>query len=264
MTKYRGFLIFYDWLPALEALSPKDFKALVLAMCYYQKDGTPPPDFPARLKQITTFVFPQLDRRKHMSELGKKGAKIRYSESSAPVSKPSIANNGGSSDADSYASTALMAKDKDRDQDENKDESQSKSETYNGDARAEKNSAEPYQNDGYVCKGAESYSMNGYGTYKNVFLSNDEYLKIKSEIKNADEYIDTFSRKIHDKGYRYPNHAKAIFEWWERDKQIENNRNFNSKDISLSENAPEKHHEGSFDTDSFFEAAVRRSLGLDK
>lgn len=40
-----GFLISYDWLPALESLSAEDFQSLILALIKRQKDGKPLPEF---------------------------------------------------------------------------------------------------------------------------------------------------------------------------------------------------------------------------
>ena len=40
-----GFLISYDWLPALESLSAEDFQSLLLALIKRQKDGEPLPTF---------------------------------------------------------------------------------------------------------------------------------------------------------------------------------------------------------------------------
>ena len=40
-----GFLISYDWLPALESLSAEDFQCLILALIKRQKDGEPLPEF---------------------------------------------------------------------------------------------------------------------------------------------------------------------------------------------------------------------------
>ena len=40
-----GFLFLYDWLPAFEALPPKDFKELLLALIRLQREGEPLPPF---------------------------------------------------------------------------------------------------------------------------------------------------------------------------------------------------------------------------
>ena len=50
MSKYNanlssGFLISYDWLPALESLSADDFQSLILALIKRQKDGEPLQEF---------------------------------------------------------------------------------------------------------------------------------------------------------------------------------------------------------------------------
>ena len=106
-----------------------------------------------------------------------------------------------------------------------------------------------------VAAGGEQIGQ-GMGKYSNVYLSTEEYLAICREIKNADAYIDRFSEKLKTRGYRYPDHFAAILEWWARDK------NFAGGGTSPVSD-PEPSDGGSFDTDAFFEAAVRRSLGED-
>lgn len=96
----------------------------------------------------------------------------------------------------------------------------------------------------------ESGYKYGWGSHNNVFLSTEEYLTLRREIPAADRYIDRFSEKLKQKGYRYPNHFAAIMQWWEEDKRKE-----------VSEVGGSEPPRGSFDTDEFFEAAVRRSLG---
>ena len=94
----KGFLIFYDWMPALEGLTPKDFKTLMTAIWRYQEFGTPPPEFPNKVKAISLFIFPQIDRRKQSAEYGKKGAEVRRA-------------NGKKASADSEGAGRVVGKD---------------------------------------------------------------------------------------------------------------------------------------------------------
>ena len=107
-----------------------------------------------------------------------------------------------------------------------------------------------------------------YGIHQNVRLSADEYLHIVSTIPDALKHINRFSEKLYCKGYRYPNHARAILDWYERDKELPladkgggAPKNYDSFGASGQNDS-----QSTFDTDSFFDAAVRktfRDFGLD-
>lgn len=257
MNNEKGFLLFYDWLPALETLSAKDFKTFLLALIRYQRDGTPVPEISCKVKTIASFILPQIDRRKSMSELGKMGARARYGRQTeqgivndlATSTANGIANGIADGFATGHANGASMPKDKEREQDKDeeidKTESETGSETAKPDALAE---SEKDFSEGKGCAAEECGK--GYGRYGNVYLSTEEYLALDREIPDLKAYIDRFSEKLHQKGYRYASHFEALRQWWARD-----------KDLDTYARSSEPEGQGSFDTDAFFEAAVRRSLG---
>ncbi len=143
----------------------------------------------------------------------------------------------------------------------------------------------------------EAEDRKAYGKHKNVFLSDGEYNILKKNIPNADNYINAFSEKLFSKGYRYRDHYAALLSWWDRDKEYalrepgyaqggygsrgggDSGGGSNSQIMSdeyfeeaaakalgmtLEEYRKSCENEnpsnGSFDTDSFFDAAVRRAL----
>lgn len=68
-----GFLISYDWLPALESLTGDDYKALLSALIKRQKDGTPLPKFENNLVNIfAQMIEPSIKRRLYGQEGGNK------------------------------------------------------------------------------------------------------------------------------------------------------------------------------------------------
>lgn len=73
MAQDKGLLIYYDWQTPLETLPGEDFKALVLAMMDYSKDGTPPPEFEGMAKMAAAFIFPAISRAKEAAEAGRRG-----------------------------------------------------------------------------------------------------------------------------------------------------------------------------------------------
>lgn len=59
-----------------------------------------------------------------------------------------------------------------------------------------------------------------YGEYKNIFLTYDEYGKLKEKLKeHTDTMINKLSRYIESKGTNYKNHYVTILNWYEQDKE---------------------------------------------
>lgn len=84
------------------------------------------------------------------------------------------------------------------------------------------------------------------GKHNNVMLTDEEYGDICAVIPEADKYIDSFSQKLVDRGYRFDNHHDTILSWWRSDK-------------SRHKKKPKKSG-GSFSTDEFFAKAVAHGL----
>ena len=83
------------------------------------------------------------------------------------------------------------------------------------------------------------------GKHGNVRLTEEQYADICKRIPDAVAYIDRFSEKLHDRGYSYADHHKAILEWWEKDKE---------------KHRKKEDPQGSFDTDDFFKAALNKGF----
>ena len=59
-----------------------------------------------------------------------------------------------------------------------------------------------------------------YGEYKNILLTDDEYGKLKEQLKeHTDTMIDKISRYIESKGTNYKNHYVTILNWYKQDKE---------------------------------------------
>jgi hypothetical protein len=86
------------------------------------------------------------------------------------------------------------------------------------------------------------------GKHSNVVLTDEQYAELASTIPSVDAYIDYFSTRMHDKGYRYEDHYKAILEWWSRDKDKWGKKK--RKDIGA----------GSFEVQDFFARAVGHQI----
>lgn len=111
------------------------------------------------------------------------------------------------------------------------------------------------------CNAVERESNNKNNIYNT--LSN-ERVDTKSVISNAlsdselnslhaqgvpDDYIEFYFKKISERGYQYDDHCAAILSWWQKDKH------------RWCSPPTEKEKTSSFDTDDFFETALRRSYG---
>lgn len=57
-----------------------------------------------------------------------------------------------------------------------------------------------------------------YGSYGNVFLTAEEYQKLRKDIPNVDSLIEQLSTYMESRGKRYKNHAATLRNWAARDK----------------------------------------------
>lgn len=137
-----------------------------------------------------------------------------------------------------------------------------------------------------------SDTRRAYGNRKNVFLTDSEYRRLKEMIGEADTdaFIDHFSEKVYQRNYRYADHFSAISQWWQRDREVwQNDRGSavgyadgrgasggqasnarsrgENRNADMRQGGSERGRSdsvydggGSFNTDSFFEAAVMRTL----
>ena len=96
-----------------------------------------------------------------------------------------------------------------------------------------------------------------YGEKRNVMLTEEEYAHLTVELGIPLAYIDKFSEKLASHPYRYSDHAKALAEWWWQDKDKPQwSPSRGKSDASEPQNTL-----STFETDEFFDAAVRRSFG---
>lgn len=65
-----------------------------------------------------------------------------------------------------------------------------------------------------------------------------------------DEYVDFCLGKIKERGYQYEDKVDAVLSWWSEDKELDRWSGFSMRGSC-----------DSFDSESFFEAALRRSYG---
>lgn len=74
----KGILIFYEWMNALDKLPPRQFKALLMAICHFQQNGAEPPEFQGNAALLADVIFPFLRRRCDNARIGRMGAYARH------------------------------------------------------------------------------------------------------------------------------------------------------------------------------------------
>jgi hypothetical protein len=240
---------------------------LINALVRYQTDGIEPPEFSPKIRGVAGMMFDQLRRRMEASEYGKKGRAIQLGRTEAepyrsgtPAAPPTAtpAAQDEYEDRDEYAD-----RDGDGYGDKNKTFTLTESETRPRgrglcdtlscrDAAGAANSLSEKEEE------EEVERRYAYGTHKNVYLTEGEYGLIKRTIPDAEGYINAFSEKLYSKGYQYRDHYAAIMSWWQSDKDLPPRP---ARQNAYSAPETSSGHQGSFDTDSFFDAAVRRALG---
>lgn len=84
-----------------------------------------------------------------------------------------------------------------------------------------------------------------FGSFGNVLLTEGERNQLITKFGKAlaEELIESFSKKLKSKGYKYDDHYSTILLWADKDGK-----------------KPSAEVGGSFNTDDFFEAAIRRGL----
>ena len=91
----KGVLIFNEWFEAMERLSAKDYKALMIALYNAQINNIPPPEFTGRSKIVATMIFPCIERRKKQSEHGLASAAARLAKKKQSNTDASISVANG-------------------------------------------------------------------------------------------------------------------------------------------------------------------------
>ncbi len=84
-----GFLILYDWMPALETLPAKEVKALLLALIARQRENVPLPSFRNPLTgSFARMIEPVICRRLEGAAWAKKGLSEQDDPSGVPPREP--------------------------------------------------------------------------------------------------------------------------------------------------------------------------------
>lgn len=98
--KDNGFFIFYDWREAFTALSGDDCKSILMAMFDYAEKDKEPPEFEGLAKMAACFIFPAMKRRKESVENGRRGGQARVENAAS--------GDGKSEGAEDYSNSTPL------------------------------------------------------------------------------------------------------------------------------------------------------------
>lgn len=220
MPRKNALNLYHDWLEPLKKISEKDFKKFFIAMMEYDIYGTPPPKFQGSAEMAAAFIFPQLERARKYSDAQKKGAFEGLSEGTAKVQQR-------------YTKGTPKVQQR-----------YSKGHVYNTNTETETITTTFKENN----KEIDSDELVGCGEYQNVYLTDEDFEKLKEEFPiDYQDRIDSLSRYMESTGKQYKNHLATIRAWAKRE------------DAKQSRDAEEC--ASTFDMDDFFAAAVKRALG---
>lgn len=252
--KDNGFLLFYDWKAPFEALSGDDCKKILMAMFDYARDGTEPPEFEGMAQMAACFIFPAMKRRKESVENGSKGGYKKAENAASKANGTDFADDTGVIDTVyppttpllppySNAATTRQDIDIDKDIDKNKNidyrQDEDKTVTVSSVVGLAKEICDwidyPTVLTRELCQRVEGSGYD-YEDYKRLF-----------EVANECDFLK-------GKGGRG---WKASLEWL-----IEHMYEVTSGKYRAWDK-PAEPESSSFDTDEFFEAALRRSYNTD-
>ena len=250
--KDNGFLLFYDWKAPFAALSGDECKKILMAMFDYARDGTEPPEFEGMAQMAACFIFPAMKRRKESVENGSKGGYKKAENAASKANGTDFADDTGVSDTvyppttpliPPYNDAATTRQDIDKDIDENKNIDYRQDDDKTVTASSVVGLAKS------ICDWIDYPTVLTRELCQRIEGSGYDYEDYRRLFETANEC--DFLKGKGGRGW------KASLEWL-----IEHMYEVTSGKYRAWDK-PAENASSSFDTDEFFEAALRRSYGAD-
>lgn len=228
MGKKDGMYFYYDWIAPMKKIPAKMFKSFVISMLEYHKSGVKPPRFQGSAGLAADFIFPQIDRAKKFAALGSEGGKKSHEKNQNRADAWIDAQTDGQTDGSTHI---------------HKHNTNTDTDTLNRDKNSD---PPPSANDDRFERFWRAYPKKvGKGAAMRVFEKvciTDELLS--GMLDAVQKQSMTYQWKT-ENGRFIPNPATWLGEerW---------------KDEVIPDSRPAA---GSFDTDDFFNAALRRTYG---
>ena len=258
--KDNGFLLFYDWKAPFAALSGDECKKILMAMFDYARDGTEPPEFEGMAQMAACFIFPAMKRRKESIENGRRGGQARVENAasgdgkgegaedysnSTPLEPPLNPPSSPLDDMSNPPSSTKTRQDKDID----KDIDENKNIDYRQDDDKTVTASSVVGLAKSICDWIDYPTVLTRELCQRIERSGYDYEDYRRLFETANEC--DFLKGKGGRGW------KASLEWL-----IEHMYEVTSGKYRAWDK-PAENASSSFDTDEFFEAALRRSYGAD-
>lgn len=78
---------------------------------------------------------------------------------------------------------------------------------------------------------ARTHAKKKYGEFKNVLLTDDEVEKLKRQLPNFEKNLETFSKKLEMKNYKYKSHYLAMLNWFKEEPEREDKPSYDIEKI---------------------------------
>lgn len=227
-----GFLFLYDWLPMMDMLPPKEFKALLLALIERQRENKALPTFKSPLTDSFARIIEPTIRRRLDAANGKK--QERESEHGA--------EHGTEHGTEHGAKHGTPPSTAERSEAERSEAKQSAITAELSGANTTPSPAEP------VTEAAKPQ-----GALRALSEPEKEALREKGIPEDYIEERATRALQIERRCGRSA--TQSLIDWWRQDRP---------KTIPYRGEEPRDQQRGSFDTEDFWDAALRRTYGEDK
>ena len=211
-----GMMMYWEMFDMLENAEPEQVQALLRAMRRFSQDGELP-DFGN--DKALKFAWPMIEQKiiadslryedikQKRTEAGRKGGKAR-----ARNAKQMQANEANASNAKQIKPTSTA--------------SPSSTATSTSTATTA----------GASTAGAGNSPTRAYGCCKNVFLTEDEFDELCTDIPNAGNVIEKLSLHMKSSGKTYADHAATVRKWAMEDAERKQNAPASGGDWALSTN----------------------------
>lgn len=228
-----GFLFLYDWLPMMDMLPPKEFKALLLALIERQRENKALPTFKSPLTDsFARIIEPTIRRRLEGADANKRAPK--------EADGSEVGYTHGSEVGYTLASTPSTAEQSEAEKSEAK---QSAITAELSGANTTPSPAEPVTEE--AAKPQEALRA----------LSEPEKEALREKGIPEDYIEERATRALQIERRCGRSTTQSLIDWWRQDRP---------KTIPYRGEEPREQQKGSFDTEDFWDAALRRTYGDDK
>ena len=241
MARTKGMWFYEDWLESFSEIPPGEFKKLFIAMMDYSLNGKEPPQFKGVAKVVASFIFPQLKRSRQGAENGAKGGNPNLIGRLNQGLNPPL--NQGLNESEEMVEPRVEDSKRKRKEAKEKEYTDTDTDTDTDTVVVGVCAPAPARDE----QQQQSSDYTFVGTHKNIRVRKSWFKAFNAKYayaKTAIDYLSEYKKKkditssVKDEQY--------LEEWAETDRE-----KFEHMQLYTS----------SFDTDEFFQSALKRSYG---